>query len=268
MIKRYLSTNDFKWDFKVTEYAGQAIELAQEAVINKYNAVVAIGGDGTVNEVARVLVNTRTALGIIPFGSGNGLARHLGIPLAPQKAIRLITKCNSALIDVGKMNQQYFFCTAGVGFDAIVSHTFDQATGRGWWTYINEVIKTFKRFQAPTMKIIIHQKEIEQTAFVVTVANACQYGNNALIAPQADITDGDLDICIISPFPKIAAYIMGLRLFTGSMSGSAYVKYYKLKEATISCENFPYYHLDGDAYPMDGDLKFSILPRALKVWTP
>ena len=191
-----------KFDYKVlfTEYAGHAAELTRNAVKGYTDIVVAVGGDGTVNEVARSLVHTSTALGIIPCGSGNGLARHLCIPMDIRKAIAIINQCKIDLLDYGVINDLPFFCTCGMGFDAFISLKFAGAGKRGPITYVENVLKEGLKYQPETYIVQDETGTKQYKAFLIACANASQYGNNAFIAPQASMTDGLMDVIIMEPF--------------------------------------------------------------------
>lgn len=153
LIERYLDTNKFDYEIKLTEYAGHAAELAAEAKDNHTDIVVAVGGDGTVNEVARAIVQSSTALGIIPCGSGNGLARHLLLPLNLSKSIEIINAAEVHQLDYGVINEHPFFCTCGMGFDAFISHKFAEAGKRGPITYVENVLKAGLNYKPETYEI-------------------------------------------------------------------------------------------------------------------
>jgi YegS/Rv2252/BmrU family lipid kinase len=190
------------YDYSIvrTEYAGHASQIAAEAVKDKADVVVAIGGDGTINEIARSLVHTDTALGIIPCGSGNGLARHLHIPMEPKAAIDIINRGEQLCIDYGKINNIPFFCTCGVGFDAFVSLKFADSGKRGLLTYLENTLHESLTYQPETYEIENEEGTVKHKAFLIACGNASQYGNNAYITPQASLMDGLMDITIMEPF--------------------------------------------------------------------
>ena len=185
-----------KFDYRVqfTEYAGHAAEIARRCVASDVNIVVAVGGDGTVNEVARSLVHTETALGIVPCGSGNGLARHLCIPMDIRKAIAIINRCNIEALDYGVINSLPFFCTCGMGFDAFISLKFAEAGKRGPVTYMENVLREGLKYKPEVYEVTDETKATRHKAFLIACANASQYGNNAYIAPKATMTDGLMDV--------------------------------------------------------------------------
>ena len=246
-----------------TEYAGHATEIAQKAVIEGIEKVIAVGGDGTVNEVARGLIGSETALGIVPIGSGNGLARHLKIPLKMDKAIQFSVNNSSSLMDVCFLNDIPFFCTAGVGFDAVVAHEFAKQDSRGLKTYARMALKSFRTYKSESY---LFDDQDDKTAFAITFANATQYGNNALISPKSKIDDGQIEMVILKPFPFGAAPIIGVRLFRGTLPNSRYIEmqsgnYFNLK----SSKNF-LIHFDGEPMTLNtNELEVKIKQKYLKV---
>ncbi len=265
LIETCLSDKNLPYRIEYTDYPGHASELAKEAKANGYKYVVAAGGDGTINEVASELIGSSTALGIIPFGSGNGLARHLKIPLKARRAIENISSLRVQCIDTCKFNDSPFFCTAGLGFDAIVSHEFAKKERRGFWTYILTSLRQLKKYQPKIYNIRTNDHEIETEAFSITFANAAQFGNNAYISPKSSIIDGQLELCIIKPFPKWLFFILAFRLFTKLLISTKYTRYVSCKHITISLKNKELAHIDGE--PMDGvnQVQVNILPESLRI---
>jgi diacylglycerol kinase (ATP) len=249
----------------ITEYRGHATILAEEALKQGIKKIVAIGGDGTINEIARALLNTEASFGIIPSGSGNGLARHLKIPLDTVKALQLLNNAKVISIDTGNVNGRAFFCTAGVGFDAHIGKVFHDMKVRGFRTYISSTFNEFFRYKPSTYKLLIEGKEIEKKAFCITFANASQYGNNAYICPDAEIEDGFLDICIIEPFPLYVAFDMARRLFEKSIFKSRYVSRLKIKQFILRSDQDMITHVDGEPHVEGKEISVKVLPGSLKV---
>lgn len=247
---------------------GEATRLAQEAATQGYHAVVAIGGDGTVNETASGLVGTGTALGIIPRGSGNGLARSLDIPLQPAEALEVICSGKVHRIDAGRAAHRYFFVVTGVGFDANVGHKFNTATWRGPIPYFYIAAREFASYQPEPLRLRLENETIEMTPFLVTIANTKQYGNGAIIAPQAKPDDGVLEVCVVQPM-NFAEFVMNApKLFNGKADTIPMITYYHSKIATIEKTGPILFHVDGEAQMSDGALNVSVLPLALKVIVP
>lgn len=249
-----------------TTHAGHATQLTQQAVKQGIDYVVAVGGDGTVNEVAQALIDTNTALGILPLGSGNGLARHLGIPMQPEKALQVLFKERIFSIDACFVNNLPFFCTAGVGFDAFVANRFAQQKSRGLQTYARTTIQSFWNFKPDTYQLQIDNQPLSSKSFAITFANASQYGNNAFVAPQAKINDGWLDVCLLSPFPAALAPSIGLRLFQRTLPRSKFVEVIKAKEIMLRASSPLLIHFDGEPKQLStNQLQVNIRPQCLKV---
>lgn len=249
-----------------TEYSGHATEIAHQAVKEGIQKVIAVGGDGTVNEVARGLVNSATALGIVPIGSGNGLARHLKIPLKIDKAIQFALSSSISAIDVCFLNEIPFFCTAGVGFDAFVANEFAQQNSRGLKTYAKMSLKSFRAYKPESYQLEVEDSLEIKNAFSITFANATQYGNNALISPKSKIDDGLIEMVVLKPFPFGAAPIIGVRLFRGTLPNSRYIETASNTEFTLKSEENLLIHYDGEPLQLTTNiLKVTLKPKALKV---
>ncbi|MCU0392696.1 MAG: diacylglycerol kinase family lipid kinase [Thermoflexibacter sp.] len=270
LINNLLDKNKYEWDICETKYAGHGRILAEDAVKSDTEVVVAVGGDGTVNEVANGLMGSKTALSILPMGSGNGLARHLGIPMNLDlvlKQINYLDRQSDRYIDVGFFNDRPFFCTAGLGFDAFVSHHFANHTQRGLWSYIRTGITHFTSYKPLEYLIQTDQEVFQKKAIILTVANAAQYGNNAFISPQSDIADGFLELCIIRP-SHIGRYLQLLyKIFRKTIHHDPTVEIYKTKQISIQTQREVFLHLDGEAVIAKEDrFTFTVKPSYLKVW--
>lgn len=269
IIKEHLDSENLSFSVSYTQERGHAYDLATQAVNLGKDYVIAVGGDGTVNEVARALIYENSALGIIPVGSGNGLARHLGIPLNPVLAIEVINQQNKYLIDAGKANGRAFFCTAGIGFDAHIGRMFSMSTKRGFNTYVKTVLQEFLQYRSHTYYVKVdEEEEFSKEAFSITFANAAQFGNNAYISPEADISDGKLDLCLIKKYPKRVALHLGMRLFNKSIHKSRFVTIKKVDSVIIKCPDADCFHLDGEFLNLQGDLEVQVIPRCLNILTP
>jgi len=266
-IEYYFPSNLCTFDFIRTEERYHALNSAKDAVENNFDIVVAIGGDGTVNETASALVNTDTALGIVPVGSGNGLARALGIPLLMRRAIKLVTRGEVRLIDVGMVAGKYFFATAGMGFDAVLGKRFDTAKVRGPAPSYVYGIQEFFRYKAPRYEIKFDGKTIRKNAFIVAVANTKQYGANAIICPTAEPDDGLLDLAIIEDVNLARTLYYLPTLFTGKIEKAPVYEVYRSANFEIYREFHAPFTLDGEVYDGDLHLSCSLLPKALKIIT-
>ncbi len=255
-----------------TRCAGDGYEMAKYYAGQNYNSVVAVGGDGTVNEIARGLMGSKTALGIVPMGSGNGLARHLQIPLNHRDAIDIIA-LKIALkktqpIDAAQIDDKIFFCTAGIGFDALIGNRFNASSKRGLQTYFQVSAKEILRYEPQEYEIIIDGKKIKRKAFLITFANASQWGNNVYIAPRAHTSDGLLDVVIWREFPLIVAPWIFSQLLTKTMNKAPYVETFRGKNITVKRKLPDYVHFDGDSCMMDTELEIKVIPLALRVLLP
>jgi diacylglycerol kinase family enzyme len=245
-----------------TESPGHATELAAEATRRGISRVLAIGGDGTINETAQALRRSATALGIVPIGSGNGLARHLGVPLNPLKAIERALGGRPVVIDSAEINEHPFFCTAGMGFEAYVAHAFAKQAVRGLATYVRTTLQAFWAYQ-PGHYVIDGQ---EKQLFSLTFANAGQFGNNAWMAPKANIADGLLEQCELRPFPGQMAGIVAWRLFNKSLDQSTYWQGKSVTRVTVQVDGPLLIHADGEPLTLaDGRAEIRILPGSLLV---
>ncbi|MCP4520322.1 MAG: diacylglycerol kinase family lipid kinase [Cytophagales bacterium] len=262
LIKQYLDTNLFEYEITSTKYAGHGKELAQQA-INKYELIVAVGGDGTINEIAGALVGSKTILGIIPMGSGNGLARHLKIPLNTVKAIKYLNDQRESIIDTCTLNGQAFFCTAGVGFDGYIAKVFDEQSSRGLWTYVKCTIKALKDYKPKTYKL----KNKTVVANLVTVANANQFGNDVLISPLSNIQDGKLEVCIIRRVPSWSLVSLCFKIITKKIHTFKYYEAIPVEEVTIENPSQEFVHLDGEPIETTSQLHFKVIPDSLHVST-
>ena len=269
LIQKLTDPEIFEVEVHITRFKGEATEIVSQKLKEGYRYFVAVGGDGTVNEIGKVLINTQAILGIIPIGSGNGLARHLKIPLDPAQAIHVINNLNTKDIDYGIINNMPFFCTCGIGFDALIGEKFDQNKRRGLVSYVKTVFSEYFDFQPETYQITINdQQKKEYRAFLITFANASQYGNNALIAPKADICDGMLDICILFPFRFYKAPFIGIRLFSGSIDKSKDIVYHKASKIYVERRSEAIIHIDGETRSPGKNLDISLIGNGLKVIVP
>lgn len=266
-IERFIDKEKFDFKIVATRYAGHATEIAAEAAANHTDIVVAVGGDGTINETARSLIHTSTTLGIIPCGSGNGLARHLNIPMDVKKAIETINKGIEATVDYGKINGIPYFCTCGVGFDAFISMKFSQAGKRGIATYIENTLREGLHYEPETYEIENEDGTMRYKAFLITCANASQYGNNAYIAPKASLCDGLMDVTIMEPFTMLDVPSISIQLFNGTIDQNSRIKTMRCKKIKIRRNKPGVIHYDGDPVMAEKDLEVEIVEKGLQVIT-
>ncbi|MFC5285080.1 diacylglycerol/lipid kinase family protein [Pedobacter alpinus] len=263
LIDKYLDFQLFDAQIIYTAYSNHATLLAQEAIDNDFDIIVAVGGDGTINEVASVLESSGKTMAIIPCGSGNGLARTLGISLDNAKAITRINQLKTLKIDVGLLNNRKFVNMAGMGFDAHISAHFADSEKRGFIGYVKSTLKEIKSYKAQNYSINVNGGQIKRKAFMLSLANSSQYGNNAHISPTASVQDGLIDICIIKPFPLFIFPSLVIRMFTQTSAGSKYVEIIKAKKFIINRESEGPVHVDGEPVNMGKQLSFSVKHLAL-----
>ena len=264
-IDERLDRSIYDYSIVKTEYAGHATQIAANAVREKVDVVVAIGGDGTINEIARSLVHTETALGIIPCGSGNGLARHLRIPMEPKAAIDVINRGYELCIDYGKINNILFFCTCGVGFDAFISLKFADSGKRGLLTYLENTLHESLRYHPETYEIENEEGTVNYKAWLIACGNASQYGNDAYITPQASLTDGLMDVTIMEPFTVLDVPSLSFQLFNKTIDQNSRVKTMRAKKIKIHRVSDGVMHFDGDPLMAGKELEVEIIPAGLRV---
>lgn len=268
ILKETLDSHKFDLEILYTEYAGHATVLSNRAVEGNYAYVLSVGGDGTCNEIAKTLIHTDTVLGIVPVGSGNGLARHLGIPMKISDAVKLVNIENSVAVDYCKANEQVFFCTCGVGFDALVSLRFAKDKRRGSLTYVQKVIESYLKYKPETYELISEGGAIREKAFLVACANSSQYGNNAYIAPHANMQDGKMDITVVKPFPPLEVGTLAIQLFTKTIDRNTNIRSFESSKITIVRERSGVMHIDGEPVEMPERIEVTCVPAGLKVVVP
>lgn len=258
------------WDVETlfTRGRGDATRLALEAVDRGMDAVLAAGGDGTVNETAIALCGSETALGILPCGSGNGLARHLGIPVDPREGLKIIMAQKPRPIDYATVNGRKFFCTFGVGFDAAVSDAFARKKTRGKLTYLQSTFETYAHFEPELYKVTANGQTMTEKAFLIAVCNASQYGNNAYIAPNASIDDGMLDVTVVHAGNPLSTALVGFDLLAGMIEHNVLIRQFRTSSLTIERSQGGIAHIDGEPVEMPSRLDFECHPALLNVFAP
>ena len=254
-----------------TKHPGHATELAAQAAQNGYDQVIVAGGDGTVNEAAKALVGTQTALGIVPKGSGNGLARELGMPLMYEEAWTALQKATPVACDVGQANGEYFFNLAGVGIEAEIAKMFAEhgkSGVRGKWPYFKLGAKAVFTYKPKTLQVSYNGKEDILTPLTLVFANGTQYGSNFKIAPRASLTDGLFDMVEVLPVSKFKLALAAPTFFSKTFRPFDVTNTQRTKEALIRYDGEIVYHLDGEPKTVQNELKISLLPKALRLLVP
>jgi YegS/Rv2252/BmrU family lipid kinase len=267
-ISRHLDFSLYEHEIAFTQYPHHAAEIAKNAAGNNFEVVVAVGGDGSANDIANGLLNSNTAMGIIPLGSGNGLAHHLKIPFRISMAIKVLNKYKPSKIDTATMNGKLFISIAGIGFDAMVADKFALQKRRGFRTYLYLVIKEFFKYKPSEYIIEANGNVFKTKALLISFANSDQFGNNISIAPKASISDGYLDLCIIKELSTLKAVRIAHKFFLKNIDSSRFVETIKIKEARISCDDFIHSHIDGDADEKVTDVHLRIQPKSLFILIP
>lgn len=269
LVDLHLNKEVFSYEIEFTRSGGHAAELSRDAVSRGLDVVVAVGGDGTINEVAQSLVGTGTVLGIIPSGSGNGLARHLNIPFHFEKAIELINTGRVSKIDTGRINGRVFVSLAGVGFDALVAKLFAHQPHRGFFTYFRIVAQRYQSYRPKTYIITLDgHTRIKTKAFFITFANSNQFGYNTTIAPNAELNDGLLDVCIVQKPTIFEMPLIINLLFLKMIHRSKYVNIHKAARIELIRRKNRVVNLDGEPVRLDRDLTVEINPLSLNIIIP
>ncbi len=268
LIEKNLAEANFDWEIIHTERAGHATEIAKDKVESGVDFVAAVGGDGTVNEVARSLIHTDTTLAIIPMGSGNGLARHLKIPLDAKDSMQVFNTGMVDVIDYGKANGQPFFCTCGIGFDAFVSLKFARANRRGMLTYVEKALYEGLHYKPQLYKVCVDDRCTEFEAYLITCGNASQYGNNAYITPLASLKDGFIDVTVMEQMNLFEIPQVAFHLFNGTINRHNKVKSFRCRKLFVQCSEETDIHFDGDPMGKDTELTIEAIPKGLKVLVP
>lgn len=252
----------------MSEYPGHASEIALQAVKDKCDIVVAIGGDGTVNEVGSALCGSETAMAIVPSGSGNGLARHLRISMNASRALQVLANGVAVPFDYCTVNGKPFFCTCGMGFDATVSYKFSNEGTRGFITYIKTALTEYIKYKPQEYDIDIDGKKMQEKAFVIACCNAAQYGNNAYIAPRATMQDGLIDVTVMHPFNIAASPLIGARLFLRQLNHDNHVSIYRGKRVVIERSHDDIIHIDGDPVMMPARVVIENINKGIRIMVP
>ena len=264
LIQETLDHSKFDVETAMVSRDMRVSDLAAQAVRDNFYGVIAVGGDGTVNGAATALKDTNVALAIIPCGSGNGLARHLEIPMNMRKAFEVINRDHVEVCDYCTLNDDTFVCTAGMGFDAEIADRYAQRTKRGALNYVKTAFQVYASYKSIRCTIEIDGMIIEEDVFVITCANASQYGNNAFIAPHASLQDGLLDIIVIKPFSPLESPIVGGSLFTKTVDKNRHVDTYRARQVKIHSSLPRVYHIDGEPMSMISDMTVTCHPGGIK----
>jgi YegS/Rv2252/BmrU family lipid kinase len=267
-VDKYLDHHKFEYGIWFTEAPGHAKELAKKAIGEGYEIVVAVGGDGSINEIGSALLGTDVALGVVPAGSGNGLAMHLGYGRDMDTAIRKINSASIEKIDCGTLNGQPFVNLAGIGFDGLVSNLMKGSSWRGFIPYFLKSIEAGFTYTPRVCTIELDDRQITEKCFAISIANGSMYGYNFTIAPDARLDDGVFEVVILKDAPKWQYFAAVPSTLNGKIYDAAFVEHFTSKKVKICSNGQNYVHLDGEGMIINGDLEFDINPLSLKVLTP
>lgn len=267
LVEKHIDKNQYEYSIVFTEYAGHATELTMKAIEDDFDYIAAVGGDGTINEVAKCLIGKRQILVIVPLGSGNGLARHLELPFKPERLIKeVINKGKVYKIDTAVMNDIPFISIAGIGFDALIADYFAKDENRGFMTYAKLVTEKYPNYRQKEYTLVLDdEKTIECKPFFVTFANSSQFGYNAEISPKASVQDGLIDVCIfkkpnILEVPIVATYFLAKQI-----DKSNFIDIYKAKKIKVTRKVAEVANIDGEAVEMSKDITVEIIPLSLNI---
>jgi len=251
-----------------TQSPGHATELALSAVDQKLDYVFAVGGDGTVNEVAQGLLGSQVAMGILPKGSGNGLARHLGLSMSFKKSLDIVPFHRVQMIDTLSVNGKLSVNVSGIGFDGHVAGLFANKAKRGLIGYAKLVLKEFMSYKSFDAKITLNGNSFDSKSFIIALANSSQFGNNARVAPQASVCDELMDVCFIQKVPMSQAIGFAAKMFSGNLDSSRFVEIIKTDRVTIDIDQSIAYHIDGEAMAATDRFIIELKPASLKMLVP
>lgn len=265
LVKTYLDHRKYADEIRYWTDDKNAVEMTQAAIQEGFDIIVAVGGDGTINQVGSTLKHSHVAMGIVPMGSGNGLARHLGIPLSAKTAIQFLNQKGIQKIDTVNLDDRTYVNVAGAGFDAHIGKLFATAHTRGFSTYAKITLRELASYQPQEYTLSFDGKTITENAFLISFANGSQWGNNATIAPQASLFDGKVDIAIMKKFNWWQIPAVGLQMFTRNIHHSAVMQHYAASEILVTRAASGAVHMDGEPGMAGSSFKISVNPASLQV---
>lgn len=267
-VDKYLNHKRFEYGFRFTERAQHAKELAEQAIAEGYEVIVAVGGDGSINEVASAVMGTDAVLGIVPAGSGNGLAMHLGYGRDVDEAVKMINAAEEHVIDVGWMNGRPFFNIAGIGFDGLVSNLMKGSNWRGFIPYFLNSVKAGLQYTPRECRIEIDDRVLTEKCFIISIANGPMWGYNFQIAPDARLDDGLFEVVLLKDAPKWQYFAAVPATLNGKIYDADFVEHFTTSRVKITTEGKNFVHLDGEGAMLEGEMEFEIKPKALKILVP
>ncbi|HOW26488.1 MAG TPA: diacylglycerol kinase family protein [Bacteroidales bacterium] len=267
-VRRYMDPSRYACLVKMTDSPRHAIELARQSAESGADAIVTAGGDGSINEIAQIIAGKKIALGIIPSGSGNGLAHHLHIPFRISRAFEVINAFRIKAIDTMEVNGKTCVSIAGVGFDAVVAQKLTENSHRGFQAYFRIILSEYQEYKPRKYTLWIDGIRYKEKVLFISFANSNQFGYNAFIAPTAEVDDGLIDICMIHKIPMTKVAILANLLFMKQIDKSKYVRIVKGKHVILQGNSMGIVNLDGESEHLGEDLEIVINPKSLNVIVP
>lgn len=264
MIETHLDHTRFDYEIVFTQYRKHAKKIAHEASQSGIDIVCAVGGDGSVHEVGTALIGTQTKLAIIPAGSGNGLARHLGIPLNIPKAIECINDSDFIRMDTVLVNDKPFLGVGGYGLDAVIAKKFDEYHKRGFWSYVKLVMREFWKYNPVNISIDMNGEVKQMPVVLCTIANASEFGNGFVVSPKSDVTDGKIELCILKPFSFWSIPSLVVRFFRKTSHKSRFSEVISFQKAKIQIPH-KMAHYDGEPFDVRQELNVQVVPHSLNI---
>ncbi len=265
LIDLHLDKNQFDYDIVETEYRYHAVEIATASIKEGYDIVCAVGGDGSVHEVGTSLIGTDVKMAIIPAGSGNGLARHLKIPMNAKEAILALNRSEVDIMDTVLVNDRHFLNVGGYGFDALIAKEFDSDQRRGFWGYVKLISKEFFGYKASHFEVEIDGKRTKKKLVLCTIANATEYGNGFSISPDSDVQDGIIELCMLSPFKFWHVPAMIRVFFKRKHKESRFIEIISFQKAKLTLEK-AVAHYDGEPFEVTNELNIEVVPKSLHIF--
>lgn len=266
LVRKVLDKSLFEYEVVFTERGGHAQELAQQAAESHFDVVAAVGGDGTINEIAQSLIGTEVAMALIPYGSGNGLARCLHLPLRPQNAIKTLNHSRVMAMDTATVNEVPFVSIAGVGLDAQTAFDFSNDPRRGFVSYVKYALENYIHFEPQKYVLTFDDAmTVECSPLLISFANSNQFGYNAVIAPQSDLCDGLLDICILNRPPIGIAPLVATQMMLEKLNHSRYFTEFKAQKIVVKRPADSVVNIDGEPVMFPKDLEIKVVPHSLNV---
>ncbi len=264
LITDNIDKKKFEIDIVHTQYAGHARSITQDAIKLGFDIVCAVGGDGSIHEVGTELIGKKCRLAIMPAGSGNGLARHLNIPLDLNKALKVINKDQSYCMDTILVNDKSFLNVGGFGFDALIAKKFASYKNRGFWGYARLISKEYFSYQPEKMSVEVNNQTIDGEFILCSIANASEFGNGLCISPSSVLNDGKAELCLLRPFPALSTPSVLYKLFKKRNDQNTYSEIIPFEKARITMSNSET-HFDGEPYELSTTLNIEVNPQSLNV---